>query len=149
MPWKVLSQVILIKSTSPLLVHGAEHKSNASVSLLCIKRAELSMGCVLGQFDLQVYLKLGPIRVVIPVHVSDVQFKVLSRVMLHLVDTFPCMGGATVSLLEVPHFDFKLQLFGCPVDLMSLPGVKWAVRYATQVCFVYFFHIANLQQTKV
>jgi len=83
-------------------------------------------------FDLQVYLKLGPIRVVIPVHVSDVQFKVLSRVILHLVDTFPCMGGATVSLLEVPHFDFKLQLFGCPVDLMSLPGVKWAVRYATQ-----------------
>jgi Ca2+-dependent lipid-binding protein len=65
--------------------------------------------------------------------VSDVQFKVLSRLILHLVDTFPCMGGATLTLLEVPHVDYKLKLLGCPLDLMSLPGIKDVFRWAVQV----------------
>ncbi|KAI8467075.1 MAG: C2 domain-containing protein [Monoraphidium minutum] len=79
--------------------------------------------------DLQVYLKLGPIRVVVPVLVSDVQFKILTRITLALVDTIPCIGGATVTLLDVPHVDFKLRVLG-GFDMMSLPGIKDAVRAA-------------------
>jgi hypothetical protein len=39
-----------------------------------------------------------------------VQYKLLTRVELRLVDTFPCLGGATVTLLDVPHIDYKLRL---------------------------------------
>jgi len=41
--------------------------------------------------------------------VSDVQFKVLTRITLNCVDTIPCIGGADVTLLDVPHIDFKLR----------------------------------------
>ena len=41
--------------------------------------------------------------------VSNIQFKVLARTTLLLVDTLPCIGGATLTLLDVPHIDFKLK----------------------------------------
>jgi hypothetical protein len=41
----------------------------------------------------QVYLKLGPARVVIPVHISHIQYKALARVVLNMVDTIPCIGA--------------------------------------------------------
>ena len=64
--------------------------------------------------------------------VSDVQYKVLSRVTLSLVDTIPCIGGAQLSLLEVPHMDFKLRVLG-GVDMMAVPGVKDATRWVISV----------------
>jgi Ca2+-dependent lipid-binding protein len=80
--------------------------------------------------DLSVYLKIGPATVVVPLRLSDAQFKARARVTLcPLVDTFPCIGGVTLSLLDVPHFDFKLRLFGGP-DVMAFPGVKEATRAA-------------------
>jgi Ca2+-dependent lipid-binding protein len=81
-----------------------------------------------------VFLKLGPLRVMVPVHVSNIQFKVLSRIILHMVDTFPCIGGATVTLLSVPHWDATVKVFGCPIDMMALPGVKFIANYITEVC---------------
>ena len=60
------------------------------------------------------------------------QYKVLARVTLSLVDTIPCIGGAELSLLEAPHVDFKLRLFG-GIDLMAVPGVKDAARWIVGV----------------
>eukprot|EP00878_Enallax_costatus_P009636 GHUV01010067.1.p1 GENE.GHUV01010067.1~~GHUV01010067.1.p1 ORF type:complete len:515 (+),score=110.80 GHUV01010067.1:357-1901(+) len=82
-------------------------------------------------FDIQVYLRLGPMRVVVPISVSHVQFKVISRIVLNMVDTIPCIGGATVSLLDVPHVDFRLSIFNGP-DMMALPGIKFATRWITR-----------------
>jgi Ca2+-dependent lipid-binding protein len=42
--------------------------------------------------------------------VSDIQYKLLVRITLSLVDTVPCIGGATLSLLAPPHVDYKLRL---------------------------------------
>ena len=42
--------------------------------------------------------------------VSDVQYKLLVRLTLLLVDTIPCIGGATLALLDTPHIDFKLKV---------------------------------------
>ncbi|KAF8055094.1 SYT1 [Scenedesmus sp. PABB004] len=78
--------------------------------------------------DVQVYLRLGPVRLVVPVSVSHVTFKAVSRITLDMVDTVPCIGGATVSLLSVPHVDFVLRLFNGP-DLMALPGIKEATKF--------------------
>ncbi|GBF88447.1 hypothetical protein Rsub_01160 [Raphidocelis subcapitata] len=90
--------------------------------------------------DLQVYLKLGPLRLVVPVSVSDIQYKLLLRITLALVDTIPCIGGATVSLLELPHIDYKLRVLG-GIDLMSLPGVKnafrWTIQYVMKQLLLY------------
>lgn len=41
---------------------------------------------------------------------SDIQYKLLVRITLSLVDTVPCIGGATLSLLAPPHVDYKLRL---------------------------------------
>lgn len=93
----------------------------------CIFETPLMWGGNMA-IDLSVYLKLGPCTVVVPLRVSDVQFKVLARVTLTpLVDTIPCIGGVTISLLEIPHVDFKLRLFNGP-DVMAFPGVKEVTR---------------------
>lgn len=95
----------------------------------CILETPLMWGGNMAM-DLSVYLKIGPLTVVVPLRVSDVQFKVLARVTLTpLVDTIPCIGGVTISLLEVPHVDFKARLFNGP-DVMAFPGVKEATRAA-------------------
>jgi hypothetical protein len=95
----------------------------------CILETVLMWGGNMA-IDLSVYLKLGPVTVVVPVRVSDVQFKARARVTLSpLVDTLPCIGGVTLSLLDVPHVDFKLRLFNGP-DLMAFPGVQDATRAA-------------------
>lgn len=95
----------------------------------CILETVLMWGGNMA-LDLSVYLKLGPLTVVVPVCVSDVQFKARARITLSpLVDTLPCIGGVTLSLLDVPHVDFKLRLFNGP-DLMAFPGVQDATRAA-------------------
>jgi hypothetical protein len=59
------------------------------------------------QFDIQVFIKIAGKRIVIPISVRDIQFKCNARCILHMVDVMPCIGGATVSMLSVPHVDFK------------------------------------------
>lgn len=79
------------------------------------------------------YVKVGPLRLVIPVQVSDVQFKVLARIILApLVEQVPVVGGATISLLDIPHVDAKFRAFG-GVDMMALPGIRELVRWAVKV----------------
>jgi len=71
--------------------------------------AFLPCGCCHAslQFDIQVFLRIAGRRVVIPISVRDIQFKCNARMVLHMVDVMPCIGGATVSLLSTPHVDFK------------------------------------------
>lgn len=48
-----------------------------------------------------------------------------------LVETLPCLGGVTFTLLEVPFVDFSLKVVQ-GVDLLSLPLVPQAISYAVQ-----------------
>lgn len=43
-----------------------------------------------------------------------------------LVDTLPCIGAMTMTLLGEPYIDLSLRFLGC-LDLMQLPGIKEAV----------------------
>lgn len=61
------------------------------------------------------------------------QMKVLSRITLRpLVDTLPCMGAVTISLVETPYIDFALHLFK-KFDLMLLPGISQIANYFIQL----------------
>lgn len=60
------------------------------------------------------------------------QMKANARCVLDMVDVIPCIGGATVSLLDVPHFDCTVRLFNGP-DLMALPGIKEATKFIIEV----------------
>ncbi|MEW5299187.1 MAG: hypothetical protein WDW36_002226 [Sanguina aurantia] len=83
-------------------------------------------------FSIGVYLRLGPVSVFVPLELSNLQFKVLARVTLRpLVETLPCLGGVTFTLLEVPFVDFSLKVVQ-GVDLLSLPLVPQAISYAVQ-----------------
>uniref|UniRef100_A0A7N1A824 Uncharacterized protein n=1 Tax=Kalanchoe fedtschenkoi TaxID=63787 RepID=A0A7N1A824_KALFE len=56
------------------------------------------------------------------VQVIDLQVFASPRITLKpLVPTFPCFAKITVSLMEKPHVDFGLKLFGA--DAMSIPGL--------------------------
>ncbi|KAI7737646.1 hypothetical protein M8C21_001779 [Ambrosia artemisiifolia] len=56
------------------------------------------------------------------VQVVDLQVFALPRITLKpLVPSFPCFAKICVSLMEKPHVDFGLRLFGA--DLMSVPGL--------------------------
>jgi hypothetical protein len=58
------------------------------------------------------------------------QIRALARITLApLVETLPCLGAVQISLLEEPHIDFSLHIFGS-WDLMLLPILKDAVNVA-------------------
>jgi Ca2+-dependent lipid-binding protein len=46
-----------------------------------------------------------------------------------LVDTLPCLGAVTISLLDPPHLDVSLSVIG-GLDLMILPGIREAAHFA-------------------
>ena len=48
-----------------------------------------------------------------------------------LVESLPCLGAVTITLLEEPYIDLSLALIG-GLDLMQLPGVRDGVLYAAQ-----------------
>jgi hypothetical protein len=77
-----------------------------------------------AKFHVGVFLRFGPFRLYVPVEVENVQFKIDARVTLKpLIDVIPFFGGITVSLLKVPHIDFKLSLMR-GIDIMALPLIK-------------------------
>ncbi|KAH7668984.1 C2 domain-containing protein [Dioscorea alata] len=56
------------------------------------------------------------------VQVVDLQIFASPRITLKpLVPNFPCFANIFVSLMEKPHVDFGLKLFGA--DIMSIPGL--------------------------
>lgn len=62
--------------------------------------------------------------------------KLTSRITIRpLVDTLPCVGALTMSVVETPYIDFALHLFE-KFDIMLLPGVSHLANYFIQmVCF--------------
>lgn len=55
------------------------------------------------------------------------QLKACARITLKpLVETIPCLGAVTVSLLEVPTVDLALMLIN-KMDIMAFPGLNMAV----------------------
>ena len=59
--------------------------------------------------------------------------RAVSRITLSpIVETLPCVGGVSISLLEAPHFDAAFSLIG-PFDLLSLPIVHEIFQYAVRV----------------
>lgn len=63
----------------------------------------------------------------IPIEVRDVQLKARARITLKpLVETIPCLGAVTISLLEVPTVDLALMVIN-HMDIMALPGLNLAV----------------------
>ncbi|KAL4424265.1 hypothetical protein ABPG75_001566 [Micractinium tetrahymenae] len=69
----------------------------------------------------------------VPVDVANIQFKALTRITIKpLVETLPCFGGVTVSLLETPHFNMDLKI--CDSwDIMAFPTVPLLVSTAIKV----------------
>jgi hypothetical protein len=59
------------------------------------------------QFDIQVFLRFSSFKLVVPISVRDIQFRVTARIVLHMVDVMPCIGGVTLSLLTTPHVDMR------------------------------------------
>ena len=59
--------------------------------------------------------------------------RAVSRITLSpIVETLPCVGGVSITLLEAPHFDAAFSLLG-PFDLLSLPFIHEAFQYAVKV----------------
>jgi hypothetical protein len=85
------------------------------------------------QFDVQVYLKLGPTRVVIPIHISHIQYKALARVVLNMVDTIPCIGALQRHTLAVGSDAVGL---GTPAKLKCNPTAAAVLAAAAPVIFL-------------
>ena len=59
--------------------------------------------------------------------------RAVSRITLSpIVETLPCVGGVSITLLEAPHFDAKFSLAG-PLDILSLPFIHEAFQFAVKV----------------
>ena len=76
-----------------------------------------------------VELSFGGLFVVsVPVEVANIQLKALSRVTLYpLVEQLPCVGGASLCLLEEPSVDLDLRILDSP-DILSLPPIPMILR---------------------
>ena len=74
-----------------------------------------------------------------PLEVGDVQVRAVARISLRpLVEELPCLGGAEVSLLGLPHYDLSLRLVN-RLDIMRVPGVKAAVDAVVAKVRLFFF----------
>lgn len=49
-----------------------------------------------------------------------------------IVESLPCVGGVSLTLLESPHFDASFRIAGS-FDFMALPFVHEAIQYGTKV----------------
>lgn len=108
----------------PLAIGGI--KTYATKDDSCIFEAPIQWGSTMA-VRIAARLKLGPFVIHLPIDVENVQVRAVARVSLRpLVDELPCLGGAEVSLLELPHYDLSLRIINA-VDLMRLPGVKTIV----------------------
>lgn len=108
----------------PLAIGGikAYHTKDDS----CVFEAPLQWGSAL-RVRVSVRLKFGPFVVHVPLEVGDVQVRAVARISLRpLVEELPCLGGAEVSLLGLPHYDLSLRLVN-RLDLMRVPGLKAVV----------------------
>ncbi|KAK9915888.1 hypothetical protein WJX75_005707 [Coccomyxa subellipsoidea] len=77
-----------------------------------------------------VRIKLGGYVLYLPVEVSNIQVRADARITIApLVDTLPCLGAVTISLLDPPHLDVSLSVIG-GLDLMILPGIREAAHFA-------------------
>uniref|UniRef100_A0A7N0V5Q2 Synaptotagmin-3-like n=1 Tax=Kalanchoe fedtschenkoi TaxID=63787 RepID=A0A7N0V5Q2_KALFE len=93
-------------------VKACETNENALVIDSVIKWA--------GNPNITLVIKLLFLR--ITVQLVDLQVFLAPRIVLKpLVPTFPCFANVSVTLLEKPHIDFGLKLWGG--DLMAIPGL--------------------------
>lgn len=66
----------------------------------------------------------------VPLEVRNVQFRALARIVVApLVESLPCVGGVSVTLMEAPHIDAEVRVAGSP-DLGALPFVPAAMMVA-------------------
>lgn len=69
----------------------------------------------------------------VPIDVANVQFKALMRITIKpLVETLPCFGGVTLSLLEEPIVNCDVHIADSP-DVMALPGVPLMLKAAIKI----------------
>jgi hypothetical protein len=67
-----------------------------------------------------------------PVEVSNVQLRAVSRITLSpIVETLPCVGGVSISLLKAPYFDASFSMIS-GLDIMALPFVHEAIKIGTK-----------------
>ncbi len=110
----------------PLAIGGikAYHTKDDS----CVFEAPLQWGSAL-RVKVGVRLKFGPLVIHVPLEVGDAQVRAVARISLRpLVEELPCLGGAEVSLLGLPHYDLSLRLVN-RIDIMRVPGVKQLVDF--------------------
>ncbi|KAJ6853891.1 synaptotagmin-3-like [Iris pallida] len=89
-----------------------------------------------GNCNISVCLKLFSFKV--KVQMFDLQMFLAPRITLKpLVPSFPCFANLTVSLMEKPHVDFGLKLFGG--DIMAIPNLYGFVQdtIAEQIANLY------------
>ncbi len=64
--------------------------------------------------------------------IATLQLRATARITLApMVDTLPCLGAVTITLLEEPYIDLSLALIG-GLDLMQLPGIRDAALFAAK-----------------
>ena len=49
-----------------------------------------------------------------------------------IVETLPCVGGVSITLLKAPYFDAKFSLMGS-LDILGLPFIRQAFLFAVKV----------------
>mmetsp|Transcript_21148 Transcript_21148/g.58683 ORF Transcript_21148/g.58683 Transcript_21148/m.58683 type:complete len:654 (+) Transcript_21148:121-2082(+) len=77
-----------------------------------------------AKIRLSARLRLGPAMMYVPVEVSDIVMKAESRITIKpLVETLPCLGAVTISLLKEPFVDLSVMVIN-RLDLMALPILR-------------------------
>lgn len=75
-------------------------------------------------------IRVAGVMVYVPVEVTDIVMKAESRITIKpLVETLPCLGSVSVSLLKEPFVDLSVMVIN-RLDLMALPIVRDIVQKA-------------------
>lgn len=102
----------------------------------------------------KVIVKVNLFGVEIPVAVSDVSFRVLLRVRLRMMSTFPHIETINATLLEPPSFDFNSRVLGDSIfnwEVLAFPGLypfinEMVKKYVGPLLFTPLSFQLNVQQ---
>lgn len=134
-------------------------KSDVVVTDLCLSFTPHDMSDLDGKqsrnyVNSNIVLKAKMLGMDLPVSVTDLSFKVFTRLRFQLMTTLPLVETINVQLLEVPEIDFIGRLLGNSIfnwEILAIPGLmrlvqKMTLKYLSPVLLPPFSLQLNIPQ---
>jgi hypothetical protein len=125
-----VSLEVLDLGTKPIKVGGVKVYRVGDEEVIMEMQAIWGSNC---RVRVSAQIKIAGFVIYVPVEVSNIQLKATARATLSpLVETIPCLGAVTITLMDLPYVELSLALLNS-FDIMSLPLLHTAANFGLKM----------------